>query len=157
MKRFAAEKEVTDMMIAVWTAVMIFCLIVELGTAALVSIWFMPGAIVSLILAIADVPVTAQVIVFVVLSALLLILSRTVFNKYMKKSKFIPTNTDRLPGMEAVVTEEIPEEPGLGEVKVDGKHWSAKMLDGSKAEKGEILLVDHIESTKLICVRKDAK
>ena len=145
------------MMIAVWTAVMIFCIFIEAASAALITIWFMPGAAVSLILAIVNVPETVQVIVFVVLSALLLILSRTVFNKFMKKGDFVPTNSDRLPGMEAVVTEEIPEEPGLGEVKVDGKHWSAKMLDGTNAKKGEILIVDHVESTKLICVRKDAK
>lgn len=142
-------------MIYVWMAVILLCIIVEAGTAALVSIWFLPGALISLILAIANVPLWVQLVVFTVVSAVMLVLSRTVFAKYMNKGRFTPTNTDRIPGMECVVTVEIPSEPGTGEVKMDGKYCSAKMIDGSRADKGEILIVDRIESTKLICRRKE--
>lgn len=142
-------------MIAIWTGVILFSIFIEANTAALVSIWFIPPAVVALVLAIIGVPLTAQLLTFVLLSALLLILSRTVFKKFMKKEDFVPTNSDRLPGMEAVVTSEIKGGTELGEAKVDGKFWSAKLNDESFAAVGEVLIVDHIESTKLILRKKD--
>ena len=142
------------MMIAVWTIVIVLAIIVEANTAALVSIWFIPPAVISLVIAIAGGSLTAQLIVFVLLSALLLVLSKTIFSKFMKKDGFIPTNADRLPGMDAVVTIAINGGTELGEVKVDGKFWSARLEDNSAAEVGEVLTVERIESTKLICKRK---
>ena len=142
------------MMIAVWTIVIVLAIIVEANTAALVSIWFIPPAVISLVIAIAGGSLTAQLIVFVLLSAFLLVLSKTIFSKFMKKDGFIPTNADRLPGMDAVVTIAINGGTELGEVKVDGKFWSARLEDNSAAEVGEVLTVERIESTKLICKRK---
>jgi len=141
-------------MIYVWAAVIILAIIVEAGTAALVSIWFIPGALVSLVLAIFKAPLAVQLVVFAVVSAVMLVLSRTVFNKFMKKSGFVPTNTDRLPGMEALVTKSIDGGVSMGEVKVDGKFWSAKMIDDGSALEGETVIVDRVESAKLICRRK---
>ena len=142
-------------MIAVWTVVIVLAIIVEANTAALVSIWFIPPAVISLVIAIAGGSLTAQLIVFVLLSALLLVLSKTIFGRFLKKDEFVPTNMDRLPGMDAVVTIAIKGGTELGEVKVDGKHWSARLDDNSAAEVGEVLTVVRIESTKLICERKN--
>jgi membrane protein implicated in regulation of membrane protease activity len=53
--------------------------------------------------------------------------------------------------MIAVVTEPIDSIAGTGEVKVDGKRWSARMEDGKTAEIGARVRVLRIEGVKLIC------
>ena len=53
------------------------------------------------------------------------------------------------------VLEEINEfETGL--VKINGQVWTAKALHNETIEKGEIIIVDHIEGVKLI-VEPDGK
>ena len=60
--------------------------------------------------------------VFVVGSIILMLTTKkTLERKLVKKEK---TNFDRIIGMKGVVTEDI-EELKIGEVKVDGKRWSA--------------------------------
>ena len=59
------------------------------------------------------------------------------------------TNSDRLIGMEALVTEPISEnEPGR--VKVEGDFFQAKSIDGSKIEKGEKVKIINYQSIILI-------
>lgn len=140
-------------MIVFWAAVVILAIYVEATTAALVSVWFVPAGIVSMFLAIFNVSVMWQLVVFAAISAVLLTLSFTVFRKIFKKAVNIPNNVDRLKGMKAVVVKRINSADGTGEVKVDGKYWRAAMVDLSDAEEGEILTVNHVESTRVFCER----
>ena len=55
--------------------------------------------------------------------------------------------------MKGIVTEEIKKNV-IGEVKVDGKKWSA--ISNKKIEVGEEVIVDAIEGVKLV-VRKGDK
>ena len=55
--------------------------------------------------------------------------------------------------MEGVVTEEITKFK-IGEVKVDGKKWSA--MANEKIKVGEEVIIDKIDGVKLI-VRKEEK
>ena len=78
------------------------------------------------------------------LSAISLILTRKIVRK-IKGEKIEATNLDRVIGKVGIVTEEIDKlEPG--EVKVDGKKWSAisnkKISEGSKVE---ILSIDGVK------------
>ena len=57
----------------VWLGVIALAIIVEASTSALVSIWFIPSAIISFILALCKVDLWIQIVVFFVASALLLI------------------------------------------------------------------------------------
>ncbi len=140
-------------MIVFWTLIILLSLYIEANTAALVSIWFVPAGIVSLIMAIFKVEVLWQLVAFAALSALFLLISLTVFRKYRKRRSILPNNVDRLKGMNAVVVKRINGAEGTGEVKVDGKYWRAAMVDKSDAEEGEVLKVDHVESTRVFCER----
>ena len=57
------------------------------------------------------------------------------------------TNLDRIIGMQGVVTQEIKKNV-IGEVKVDGKLWSAKA--NKKIKVGSTVLVKSMESVKLV-------
>ena len=78
-----------------------------------------------------------------------MLLTRPYLVKKLSKKK-VSTNLDRVIGMEGIVTEEITKFK-IGEVKVDGKKWSA--IANEKIKVGEEVTVDSIDGVKLI-VRK---
>ena len=126
-----------------WMIVFLILIFIELITVNLVSIWFAIGAFASFILSYFVDLVYVQIIVFIVVSTISLLLTRKVVDK-IKGSKEA-TNLDRVIGKIGIVTEEITKlEPG--EVKVDGKKWSAistkKIKVGSKVE---ILAIDGVK------------
>ena len=61
-------------------------------------------------------------------------------------TKKVCTNLDRIIGMKGVVTSDITKND-IGEVKVDGKLWSA--YSSSNISKGEYIKVLSIDSVKL--------
>ena len=140
-------------MTLVWAALFIAAIIIELHTAELVAIWFVPGALTSLILSICKVPEWIQWIVFVSVSAILLIMALTKFRKMLLKNVGSQkTDTDLLIGQTAIVTERIDNAEMTGAVRIDGKEWSARMADDCEtAEVGEFVSVESISGVKLIC------
>lgn len=146
-------------MTIVWGAVFILTLLVEAQTAELVSIWFMPGALVSLILSLFKVETWVQCVVFIAVSAVLLILAKTVFRKrLMKKVGKEKTDIDLLIGQVAIVEEQIKNIEAVGTVKLKGQLWTARMTDdGDTALPGERVIVESISGVKLICRRADGE
>lgn len=127
-----------------WMIIFIILILLELGTVNLVSIWFALGALASFVLSFWVDNVTWQIAVFVGVSFVSLLLTRGFVNK-VRGGKIEATNLDRVIGKIGIVTEEITKlEPG--EVKVDGKRWSAistkKIKVGSKVE---ILSIDGVK------------
>lgn len=143
-------------MAIVWAALFITALVIEAQTAELVAIWFVPGTVVSLILALVGVPEWIQWIAFAVISAILMVLAFTVFRKrILKNHGSEATDTDLLLGKDARVEEDIDNAAMCGAVKIDGKVWSARMADdGDRATVGEFVTVESISGVKLICRRK---
>ena len=78
-----------------------------------------------------------------------MVLTRPILVKKLAR-KNVKTNSDRVLGMEGVVTEEI-NKLKIGEVKVDGKRWSA--VSDEKIEVGTTIIVESIDGVKLV-VRK---
>ena len=127
-----------------WMIVFIVLILLELCTVNLVSIWFAVGALASFVLSFWVSDVTWQIAMFVGVSFVSLLLTKKFVNK-VRGGKIEATNLDRVIGQIGVVTEEITKlEPG--EVKVDGKKWSAisskKIKVGSKVE---ILSIDGVK------------
>lgn len=139
--------------IILWTAVIAVAIYVEANTSALVSMWFIPAGLVSLVLAIFKVDFIWQFVAFAAVSVICLVLSRTLFKKLLHRSEALPGNVERLTGMDALVISDIPEN-GFGQVKVDGKIWRGATLDNTEARTGEILTVHHVESTRIYCTKK---
>ncbi len=136
-----------DNYIWIWIATIILFVIVELITAGLTTIWFAAGAVLSLLAAILNWPLYAQLIIFAVSSILLLVFTRPVLLKKMKITAV--TNINSIIGETGIVTSDIKEfDTGL--VKVKGQIWTALSTDGSFIIKGTKITVDHIEGVKLI-------
>ena len=140
-------------MYIVWAVAIVGFAVLEGITFQLVSIWFVFGSIAALIASLLGATVTVQVIVWLVVSAATLAATRPVIKKKLV-AKVQPTNADRCIGADATVLEPIDNARSVGQVKVDGKVWSARSLDGEIIEKDTVVTVKKIEGVKLIVSKK---
>ena len=109
-------------MFYVWLAVAVILAIIEMSTVNLVSIWYIISSITTMIVSLFTDNVVIQVAIFVLGGTLLLLLTKGAIKKILpEKTK---TNIDRIVGMNGIVTAKITKKTP-GEVKVDGKHWTA--------------------------------
>lgn len=135
----------------VWLIIVLVLAFIEITTVNLVSIWFIASGIVSLIVSIFYDNFYVQFAIFVVLGIILLLTTRKLLEKLIKP-KEVKTNLDRVVGMEAIVTEDINKHE-IGEVKVDGKKWSAESKNNLKV--GDEVIVEAINGVKLIVRKKE--
>lgn len=90
----------------VWGVVFAVMVIAELASMQLVSIWFAAGALASFIIALCGFGMGLQMFVFVVVSIVLLTVTRPLLKKFTVP-KIQPTNVELDIGKTAVVIEEI--------------------------------------------------
>ena len=129
----------------IWLGVVILLTLVECMTVGLTTIWFVISGIVALLVSLTVDNFLLQFGIFVILGIFLLITTRPLLLKFLKP-KNEKTNFDRIVGMEGVVTEKITKNT-IGEVKVDGKKWSA--ISDKKIEKDSIVKIISIDGAKL--------
>lgn len=135
-------------MFYVWLVLAIVLGLIEAFTVNLVSIWFVISSILAMVVSMFTDNLYIQIGVFVIVGILLMPLSKKIYNKIKKNN--VSTNIDRIIGMTGVVTEDINKDT-IGEVKVDGKRWSAYSSDN--INKGEVVKVVKINSVKLYVER----
>ena len=107
----------------IWLAIIILLIIVEAMSVNLTTIWFVVSGLVALLLSFLVGNFIIEFAVFTILGLILLITTRPILTKMLKQHRE-STNLDRVIGMKGIVTEEI-KKLGTGEVKVDGKRWTA--------------------------------
>lgn len=135
-----------------WLAVIILAAVLEAITTQLVSIWFVVGGILAMIASLFGAPLPVQVLIFAASSAVALIVTRP-FVKRMLNIKRVGTNADRYIGKIGIVTVEINNEAGRGQVNVLGSVWTARSADADVIAVGERVNVESIDGVKLIVRR----
>ncbi len=133
-----------------WLIIIFVLTVLEVSTVNLVSVWFIASALGSLICSFFIDSFYLQFAIFVCLGLVLMLITRPILIKKMVK-KPEETNARRVIGMKALVTEDIKKNM-VGEVKVDGKRWSA--ISKEEFKSGDYVIVEAIEGVKLV-VRKD--
>ena len=136
-----------------WLVLVIVLSFVEIATVSLVSIWFVASGIVAMILSFFIEDTAIITTIFILLGIFLLVISRSIVNKLRSKDNE-KTNLDRIIGESAIVTEDIKKNV-VGEVKVDGKRWSA--VSKEKCLKGDTVKVLKIDGVKLIVEKESEK
>ena len=132
-------------MFAAWFITFIVLLFIEIITVNLVTIWFAVGAVAAMITASFTNSLFIQIIVFTIVSALVLLLTRPIARK-LRKADVEATNYDRVVGKRAIVTKEIKKD-SYGEVKVLGNIWTA--CSDRKIEVDKEVIVKGIDGVKL--------
>ena len=135
-----------------WLIMIIFLTILEVSTTNLVSIWFIASGLVCLIVSFIYDNAFLEMGIFVILGIILMLITKPLIKKYLKPRN-VKTNLDRVVGMIGICTEEIKKNK-IGEVKVDGKRWSAIASETIKVD--DEVYIEAIDGVKLI-VRKEGK
>ncbi len=143
-----SKKEVPKM-IYFWAALTVVLVIVEAATVQLVTIWFAVGSLAAVIANLAGANTVWQCVIFVAVSLVVLVLTRPYVKRAIEK-RAVPTNADRCIGREAIVSEQIDNRAGRGQVKIGGIEWTARSEDDSIIGPDEVVVVKKIEGVKVI-------
>ena len=144
-----------NLLIWLWLGAIVLFGVAEVITEGMVSIWFVAGSLAALFTCMSGwalgglSPEATQALVFAVVSALALVISRPLVRRFLTRPR-IPTNSDRVLGMVAKVTEAVDNDRASGAVYVDGKTWTARSADGSAIPAGTQVKVQKIEGVKLL-------
>ncbi len=133
-------------MTILWLSIVIFLAFIEVMTVNLVTIWFIASGILALIASFFNIKPIIQLAIFVILGTIFLLTTKKPLEKLLNKNKQ-KTNLDRIIDMEGIVTEEIKEKKS-GEVKVDGKKWTA--IANKTIKKDSTVKILKIEGVKLV-------
>ena len=137
-------------MITLWLVVLIVSIGVEVATLGLTSIWFAGGAVVAVIVAAVHGPVWLQILLFFAVSLLLLFFTRPIAVRYFHRDR-VRTNVECMIGRQAIVTSEIDNLQGIGQVTVGGQEWSARTeADGMNLQPGTVVDIVAVSGVKLI-------
>lgn len=137
-----------------WAAAIILFGIAEAVTAQLVSIWFVAGSVAALIAGLCNAPLIVQAVVFLAVTIFALVITRPLVKKYIRPKKE-HTNADKVIGQVGIVAEDIDNIKATGQVKVDGKIWTARSIDNSVIPTGSEIIIDRIEGVKLMVKNKE--
>ena len=141
----------------IWLIVLVVCLVVEISTLGLTSIWFAGGALLALLIAMIAGPLWLQVLVFLVTSIVLLIFTRPIAAKYFNKNRE-KTNVNSKIGKQAIVTVTIDNLKGEGQIVTEGMEWTARSLDSTMIEEGSVVTIEKIEGVKaVVSIRKEGE
>ena len=95
-------------------------------------------------------PVWLQILLFFAVSLLLLFFTRPIAVRYFNRDR-VRTNVESMIGSQAIVTSEIDNLQGIGQVTVGGQEWSARTeADGMNLQPGTVVDIVAVSGVKLI-------
>lgn len=132
--------------VRIWIIILVLAIIFELITYGLITIWFIPSIILTIILKSFGLNnLYIELFIVLITSSILLIFTRPIVVKLLKP-KNIKTNFDRILDMEGKIIKEVKLND-FGIVKVDGKEW--RCFSKKEIDKGKIVKIKKIDSNKL--------
>ncbi|WP_329319590.1 NfeD family protein [Streptomyces sp. NBC_01262] len=112
---------------------------------------FAVGAVAAAVVAGVGGGITAQVLVFVVVSVALIAVVRPIANRNAKQRPELRSGVDALKGRQALVLERVDENGGR--IKLNGEIWSARSLDtGQVFEPGQKVDVAEIQGATAVVI-----
>ena len=132
----------------IWVVLVIIFALIEVCTLGLTTVWFALAALVMVFLSLFKIPLATQVLIFLAISAVLLIFTRPLAIQKFKMGKE-KTNVDSLVGKQALVIKAIGEFE-KGEVKINGQIWSARTENNLEIAEGTKCEVLRVEGVQLI-------
>lgn len=137
-------------MAVVWLIIAVVCGLIEAGTIALVSVWFVFGAVVSFFVAlIFPESVLFQIFIFILFSILSLVFIRPVAKKYVDKYTR-GGNINSKVNKTGVVVQEIKKDE-KGRVKIGDVEWLA--VSNEDISEGTKVRITNVDGNTL-CVEK---
>ncbi len=136
-----------------WLIIIIIMAVTEIITLGWTTIWFAGGALAAFIASLMGANLVVQVILFVVVSVLLLALTRPFAVEFLNKDR-IRTNAESLLGKTAVVIEDIDNLKAQGQVSVEGQEWTARSVSETVIPRDAHVEIMEISGVKLMVKEK---
>lgn len=127
-----------------WLSIVVALAILEIATVNLVSIWFVVSGIIAMITSLFTDNILIQASIFIIFGIIFMLLTKKIIKKIIPDKE--NTNLDRIIGMTGIVISKITKNKP-GEVKVDGKIWTA--ISNTTINENEPVKILEINSTKL--------
>lgn len=139
----------------IWLVLLIVCIVIELISLGLTTIWFAGGAFVAYIANVAGANELIQIALFLVVSLVLLFFTRPLAQKYINKGT-AKTNVEAIAGKTAKVIEEINNINATGKAVIDGEEWMARSVNDEEVfNPGELVTVSEVKGVKVIVRKKE--
>src|SRR2546423_7175983 len=138
----------------IWVVIAAVLIAAEVMTTGFVLLWFGVGALAAATLALLGVSsIAVQMIVFLIVSVLLVIASRTIFDRFLKPASpggDLKTGIDTMIGQIGIVVEPSRGALNEGAVRVYGSVWTAYPVAGQEPlEAGESVRVERLEGNAI--------
>ena len=128
--------------------------VVEIMTVGFMIFWLGVSALLACLVSLVTSNLIIQMAVFVVASALLLLLTRPFVEKFItKKEPTVKTNAYSIIGKEARVTKSFDEDSKIGQIKVGSEKWTAMAKDDEVLNEGDMVKVEAIDGVKAIVIK----
>jgi len=135
-----------------WLVLIVIFVAVEIATVGLTAIWFAGGAFAGLLVQLMGWNIYWQIIIFVVVSAVLMIFTRPWALKFFKP-RLVKTNYETVVGENVCLTETVDNIKGTGTAVYKGQEWTARAHETGKIfEAGSIVAVKEIRGVTLYVV-----
>lgn len=133
----------------IWFVLAAFFAISEIFTAGFFILWFGIGAAVAGLLAILGVGVVWQWVAFVVVTGILIAVSRKFAERFTKEQP-PGIGADRFIGKIGIVLEDISNIENTGRVRIDKDEWRADSETDEIITKGRKVIVTKLDGTHLV-------
>ena len=127
--------------IATWLIIFAVCLIAEIISLGLTTIWACGGALVAMIIAFFSGSLPLQIVAFLVVTTILFFTTRPIAKKHLD-NQLVKTNVESLIGKHVIVSADIDNLKSTGQV-LRSKH-------GDTIETGTEVVIDEISGVKAI-------
>lgn len=138
----------------IWIIAGVFFIVVELLTTALVSIWFVPAAVITCFLSFAVDSFLIQAVIFLVLSAIFMVIFRDIYKKYIKKPVDDVDPCEQTVGRVGIATENC--DADSGKVLLGDIYWKAATENGEIINQGEKVIIAGVKGTTLIIKKENS-
>lgn len=137
-----------------WTVLGVILIIAEIFTPGFVLLWFGIGALAAAFAGLLGITsLTAQFLIFIIVSVALTAASRTIFVNYFSREKTgsdLKTGVDALPGKIGTVVSSSHGALNEGAVKVYGSTWTAYPAEGEEPlEAGDRVTVERVQGASI--------
>lgn len=132
----------------IWTGILVICIVIECFTFSLTTIWAALASVPLIFISRTSLSLQVQILIFAVITLLLIIGTRPLTLKLLRKEK--NENINNLEGQKVIVTKKITATE-KGEAKAsNGVIWTAKSNNSSEIEKDSVCRILKIEGNTLI-------
>ncbi len=135
---------------SIWLIIAGIFFIGEIMTVGFLLFWFGFGSLAAMIVSFFTTNIIIQTTVFLIISVLLLLITKPFVKKFVDKKPTVITNAYNIIGKKAIVLEDIDPIQSKGLVKIGTETWSAESEADEKISKDTEVEVTAIKGVKAV-------